>query len=150
MTAEEIAEIFPNLKNYQITSPADYHYNCIAWAAGDTKNWWQPSDSPYFFWLRDDKSDSLENCIQTFSILGYKEETDSSFEPEFEKVALYSDADGLPSHAARQKGDGFWTSKLGEAEDIEHDTPEALEGEAYGKVKIILKRPRTKVQNFLQ
>jgi hypothetical protein len=85
----------------------------------------------------------LENCIQTFSILGYKEETDSSFEPEFEKVALYSDADGLPSHAARQKGDGFWTSKLGEAEDIEHDTLEALEGEAYGKVKIILKRPRS-------
>jgi len=143
MTAEEIAEIFPNLKNYQITSPADYHYNCIAWAAGDTKNWWQPSDSPYFFWLRDDKSDSLENCIQTFSILGYKEETDSSFELEFEKVALYSDADGLPSHAARQKGDGFWTSKLGEAEDIEHDTLEAFEGEAYGKVKIILKRPRS-------
>ncbi len=51
MTAEEIAEIFPNLKNYQITSPKDYRYNCIAWAAGDTKNWWQPSDSPYFFWL---------------------------------------------------------------------------------------------------
>ena len=147
MTAEEIAEIFPNLKNYQITSPADYRYNCIAWAAGDTENWWQPSDSPYFFWLRDDKSDSLENCIQTFSILGYKEETDSSFEPEFEKVALYSDADGLPSHAARQKEKGLWTSKLGEAEDIEHDAPDALEGEAYGAVKIILKRPRAKSQN---
>ena len=72
MTAEEIAEIFPNLKNYQITSPADYRYNCVAWAAGDTKNWWQPSDSPYFFWLRDDKSDLLENCIKVFDILGYK------------------------------------------------------------------------------
>jgi len=149
MTAEEIAEIFPNLKNYQITSPADYRYNCIAWAAGDTKNWWQPSDSPYLFWLRDDKSDSLENCIEVFNILGFNDETDSASEPEFEKIALYIDADGLPSHAARQKENGFWTSKLGEAEEIEHDTPDALEGETYGKVKIILKRPRTKVQNLL-
>ena len=147
MTAEEIAEIFPNLKNYQIISPADYRYNCVAWAAGDTKNWWQPSDSPYFFWLRDDKSDSLENCIEVFKILGYKEETNISFESGFEKVALYTDADGLPAHAARQKENGFWTSKLGEAEDIEHDSPEALEGAAYGKVKIILKRPRAKVRN---
>jgi hypothetical protein len=143
MTADEIAEIFPNLKNYQITSPADYRYNCIAWAADDTKNWWQPSDAPYFFWLRDDRSDSLENFVKTFNILGYKEETDSALEPKFEKIALYTDADGLPSHATRQNENGLWTSKLGEAEDIEHDTPEALEGEAYGAVKIILKRPRT-------
>ncbi len=142
MTAEEIEAIFPNLKNYQITSPADYCYNCIAWAAGDTKNWWQPSASPYFFWLRQDTSESLENCVKTFHLLGYKEESDSAFEPEFEKVALYTDADGLPAHAARQKENGLWTSKLGEAEDIEHATPEALEGDAYGKVIIILKRPR--------
>ena len=147
MTAEEIAEIFPNLKNYQITSPADYRYNRIAWAAGDTKNWWQPSDSTYFFWLRDEKSDSLENYVKTFGILGYKEETDASFEAGFKKVALYTDADGLTSHAARQLENGLWTSKLGEAEDIEHDTPEALEGEAYGKVKIILKRPRKTVSD---
>lgn len=99
------------------------------------------------FWLSDDKSDSLENCIKTFNILGYKEKGDSSFESEFEKVALYIDADGLPSHAARQKENGVWTSKLGEAEDIEHNTPNELEGEAYGKVRIILKRPRTKGQN---
>ena len=94
--------------SYQITSPADYRYN----------------------------------CIEVFNIPGYKAETNSSLESVFEKIALYIDADGLPSHAARQKENGFWTSKLGEAEDIEHDTPDALEGETYGKVKIILKRPR--------
>lgn len=54
---------------------------------------------------------------------------------------------GEPTHAARQLPSGAWTSKLGEWEDIEHDTLEALEGsegrgEAYGRVALILKRER--------
>ena len=35
---------FPRLapQNHRITSPAGIEYNCVAWAAGDTENWWQP------------------------------------------------------------------------------------------------------------
>jgi hypothetical protein len=64
-----------------------------------------------------------------------------------EKVAIYVDCDGVPTHAARQLADGTWTSKLGEWEDIQHDTLEAMEdredlGLGYGKVGLLLRRQR--------
>jgi hypothetical protein len=64
-------------------------------------------------------------------------------EPEaaVEKVALYVGADGRVLHAARQLPDGAWTSKLGEAWDISHEL-RGLEGDNYGRVARILKRPR--------
>jgi hypothetical protein len=52
---------------------------------------------------------------------------------------LFADADGTPSHAARQLRDGTWTSKLGMSEDIQHAL-EDLTGEVYGSVVHILKR----------
>lgn len=66
-------------------------------------------------------------------------------EAGIEKIAIYVDANGVPTHAARQLADGTWTSKLGEWEDIQHKTLEAMEdsrglGLGYGKVKLILKR----------
>ncbi len=46
-------------------------------------------------------------------------------------------------HVARQLKEGMWTSKLGPDEDIEHNTLDALEGELYGAVTQVLKRPLT-------
>ncbi|MCI0364369.1 MAG: hypothetical protein L0219_10830 [Phycisphaerales bacterium] len=43
-------------------------------------------------------------------------------EPGLEKVALFADS-FYYTHAARQLPTGPWTSKLGKAEDIEHDSP---------------------------
>ena len=68
-----------------------------------------------------------------------------ALEPGVQKIALYVDEDGTPTHAARQLPSGEWTSKLGRAEDIRHKTLEALEGSAgqppgYGRAKLILKR----------
>lgn len=146
MSAKEIEQDFPNLKegvNFELTSIKDYRYNCIAWAGGDSKQWWEPSGWKTHFWLHNDLSYTLESYVKVFNILGYKEESDSSeLESDFEKVALFVDADGLPSHAARQKDNGLWMSKLGEDEDIEHNTLESLEGVWYGTLKLILKRPR--------
>jgi hypothetical protein len=51
------------------------------------------------------------------------------------------DAQGSPTHAARQLDNGRWTSKLGELEDIEHSLRD-LEGAAYGTVVQVMKRPR--------
>jgi hypothetical protein len=53
---------------------------------------------------------------------------------------LFVDARGVPTHAARLLPSGLWTSKLGEWEDIEHDL-HALEGDVYGTVALLLKRP---------
>ena len=145
MPEAELQELFPNLTpdNYTITSEIDYFYNCFAWAGGDNKNKWQPSTSSYYVWLTGSNSDSLENFIDNYGYIGYKEITDSrEYEPEFEKIAIYVDDSGLPQHAALQKDNGFWTSKIGNLEDIEHKTLESLECEDYGKVKVILKRPK--------
>lgn len=150
LTEEELFQIFPNLTkdNYRNTSDPDINYNCLAWACGDTHNWWQPSGEKFHFWIHTEFSYSIESHIKALKIVGYKELSDSSdFEPDFEKVALYVGNDGLPKHFARQKENGLWTSKLGEKQDIEHDTLEALECDDYGKVKIILKKPRKIINN---
>jgi hypothetical protein len=61
----------------------------------------------------------------------------------FEKVTVYVDPsdDDTPTHMARMLPNGMWTSKMGRGEDIEHDTPHAVEGKQYGKVKAFLRRP---------
>jgi hypothetical protein len=149
MTEAEIKELFPNLdlEGFAFTSSEDWFYNCFAWAAGDNKHIWQPSKSSFYVWFTRSNSESLENFIENYGYIGYKEITESpEFEPEFEKIAIYVDDGGQPSHAARQTNSGAWTSKLGRSEDIEHKTLECLEGEDYGKVKVILKRPRKEIQ----
>jgi hypothetical protein len=47
------------------------------------------------------------------------------------------------THAARQLDNGKWTSKLGQLEDIEHESLEALSGAVYGSVVQVLKKPTT-------
>ena len=59
------------------------------------------------------------------------------------KVALYADEWGGWTHAARQLADGWWTSKLGPAEDILHRTPSALVGVVYGEVREFMKRAKS-------
>ena len=29
--------------NHRTTSPSTNDYNCVAWAAGDSERWWQPT-----------------------------------------------------------------------------------------------------------
>jgi hypothetical protein len=46
---------------------------------------------------------------------------------------------GKPTHAARPLSSGRWVSKLGRAEDIEHEL-NALAGDLYGVVALVLQR----------
>jgi len=60
-----------------------------------------------------------------------------------EKVAIYVNNDGTPSHAARQLPSGDWVSKLGPNVDIEHTSPEAVGGDAghgYGRIALYMMR----------
>ena len=50
-------------------------------------------------------------------------------ETDFDKIAVFANDQGIPTHAARQLPSGRWSSKLGELEDIEHDLRD-LEGQA--------------------
>jgi len=133
---------FPRLTkdNHQITSPPTIVYNCVAWAIGDTEHWWQPG----IHWMPPDWPEDdfgLGALEQVFSALGYQNcGMDSTLDPGFEKVALYGSGTTY-THAAKQLSSGKWTSKIGKADDIEHDTPADVTGDLYGEVMEIMKRP---------
>lgn len=136
---DHIRQIFPALNqcHHAQTSNRDTRYNCIAWAAGDVSNWWEPS--PFTFWPNTVAREyTLSAYISAFRTLGYQRDADAA--EDGEKVALFVDAGGKPTHAARLKRNGFWTSKCGRLEDIEHEL-EGIEGDAYGTVAVILVRP---------
>ncbi len=84
----------------------------------------------------------MDAFIQAYSTLKYTPCENSELESGYEKVAIYTNENGVPTHATRQLPDGTWTSKLGKDVDIEHESLQVLEGSAYGKVKLFLKRPR--------
>lgn len=133
---------FPRLtdSNHRITSPATPDYNCVAWSAEDTAHWWQPG----IYWPvtipRDDCG--IGALEQAFAALGYVECISANLEAGFQKVALYGSS-LFYTHAARQLPTGKWTSKLGRAEDIEHDTPDDVAGGLYGEVVQFMQRQVT-------
>jgi hypothetical protein len=125
-----------------LTSPPDVSYNCIAWAAGDSSRWWWPGRRPFAYWPKEvPDTPELSSFVAMFESLGYQPCADGSLERSREKVAVFIDASGAPTHAARQLSSGHWTSKMGKVEDISHSIY-GLEGGAYGSVSCYLSRPR--------
>jgi hypothetical protein len=140
----KLEDLFPGLAaaGYRITSPRSTDYNCIAWAAGQTGTWWWPGpDLVKEYWPSGHPRELTLSAFQgVFAGLGYSICRVEDPESGVEKIALFADADGRPTHAARQLPNGLWTSKLGKAEDIEH-TLRAVEGDIYGSVVLIMQRP---------
>ncbi|MHB8571741.1 MAG: DUF7689 domain-containing protein [Candidatus Dormibacteria bacterium] len=138
----DIEAILPGLTTeaYDVTSEQDGDYNCIAWAAGRSDTWFWPWHNAPYFWPPNVPADnSLSSFVQMFSLFGYAPCTDGELEEQFEKVAIYALGDRV-THAARQLPGGRWASKLGPEWDIEHRTPAAVEGLAYGRVVVYLRR----------
>jgi hypothetical protein len=136
--------VFPGLARggYRITSLRDTDYNCIAWAVGDTHAWWWPGrDAEREYWPSGVPRERTRDAFEAaFASLGYTVCDGEGPEAGYEKIALFADGDGRPTHAARQLPSGRWTSKLGKLEDIEHGLRD-LEGAIYGAVVLITKRP---------
>lgn len=134
-----LEDSFPNLTSggYEITSDFSLDYNCIAWAAGDISRWWWPVAGDH--WPIGDTSATVAAFCRAFASIGYEEADNDSLEPGYEKVALFA-KEGRVTHAARQLTTGRWTSKLGSDVDIEHDL-RGIDGEVYGTVVTVLKRP---------
>lgn len=133
---------FPNLTpaNHRVIGPADYEFNCIAWACGNVRRWWQPG--PGFYWPVPSAPDDMtaENLVAALAAVGFVLCPDAVPESGFETIAVYADATGY-THAARLLPTGKWTSKLGEDVLIEHDSPEDVAGGVYGAVFQFMKRP---------
>lgn len=138
-----LEQYFPNLRHtsYRSTSPASPKCNCIAWVARDESLWWWPDAMGQGFWPPGvTRVETLRAFQEAFGTLGFSPCDNANVEPGFEKVAVYA-KESVPARAARQLPNGNWTSKLGPLEDIEHKTPDAVEGDAYGKVVLVLRRP---------
>ena len=124
-----------NPNSIEWTSRHTDSYNCIAWAMGEDYRWWWPVGSPIDknYWPAEAPKDvTVEAFDIAFSTKGYKTCRNGDFKEGVEKVALYIDEDGLPTHAARMLRDGVWASKLGPSIDIHH-THEALQSSSSGK-----------------
>lgn len=148
MTLESFREMrFPRLNReiYRVTSPATDVYNCMAWAAGDTTmSWWPAAD--YYWPEYAPLEETLASFQAVFEGMGYSECESDALEAGYEKTAVYVDEEGVPTHAARQLLTGTWTSKLGDWEDIEHESLIALENaplmnSLYGTVALVLRSP---------
>jgi hypothetical protein len=140
-----LEEAFPKLsgRSYAIKSERSKHYNCIAWAAGDMLQWWWPlaANIPEAFWPAGvAREETVAAFRLAFALIGYVECDSEELEPGFEKVAFFANPQGIPLHAARQRPNGNWTSKLGELEDIDHAVRD-LEGEVYGSMVLLMRRP---------
>lgn len=142
MSDPELEGDFPGLidSHYELKSPKDPAYNCVSFAVGDLKRYWDDVRVNGYYWPPGaPSSDTLDGWVEVFSVHGYRETDDATLESEYEKIAIYGKAD-TPEHVARQKASGVWASKLGPGKDIEHRTLAVLEGAQYGKVVKIMKR----------
>jgi len=136
---KQILALFPHLNslNHFVTSAADARYNCAAWAANDTKRWWDR----FQYWPPDaERTDSLAAAQGALASIGFVPCEDGKIEAGVEKIAIY-ESDGRWKHVARQLPDGHWTSKLGQAQDICHRTVGALFSDAYGRSVVFMRRP---------
>ena len=111
---------------FTVTSPASPVYNCIAWAAADATRWRWPDAFGLYYWPEQaPRAETLDAFVAVFGVLGYETCGDPHYEPAFEKVAIYADGRGRPTHASRQLENGHWTSKLGQEVDITRLAPES-------------------------
>lgn len=145
MSEREIEKLFPNLRRsgYSVTSPATIDYNCIAWAANKTEVWWWPDPLYEYYWPPEiPRAINIETFIRAFGLSGYTLCDNPEYENDLEKIAIYADSNGKPTHAAKQLDSGNWTSKLGSLEDIEHTSLDSIINPKYGSPVVYLKRPK--------
>lgn len=141
---QKIESLFPAIKgHYEIRSKKSTSYNCIAFAAGDNTRNWDGFPIGDDYWPNEAKyGHGIAALAGAFYAIGYRQCEDGDLEEGFERVALYGIDYDSYEHAARQRPDGRWESKMGKLENIIHLKPEHLEGAEYGKVIVFMNRKR--------
>lgn len=128
--------------NFKLTSPDTYQYNCIAYAMGMKDRWIDSSDLPWHWWPPVSKGRNGSDLVEAFKYFGFVAcGMDDSIEDDYDKVALYSNADGW-THAARVVGNGIYHSKFGASYDGTHSRGDVLQAH-YGDPFVIMKRRKT-------
>lgn len=138
-----IEHYFPDIVDwgYAVTSDITCTYNCIAWAAGDDSRYWWPTEDGSAYWPPEaPRSLTVDAFAAAYGLLGYVVCDGEDHEEGYEKIAIFAETSGEPTHAARQVDANDWTSKVGDLHDIRHPL-RALEGPEYGRVVLVMKRP---------
>lgn len=142
LSREERLERWPSLRDGSFVYMSDFtiNYNCAAWVVHETERridsygYWWPDDVPV--------AHTAESYAEVYrKHFGFENCEDGSFETGIEKIAIFSDANKLFTHAARQKENGIWTSKMGDCEDIDHGL-DVVAGGWYGQPVLFLKKIR--------
>ena len=144
-TPELIKKKWPNLNNdnARTTSEFSWFYNCLGFAVGDEENWWWPTKEEGIYWPKEFPFiNSTTNILKMLKEkFNYEKCESGELEEGYVKITIYGISESYsPKHYAIQTPNGKWKSKLGEKEDIEHDTLEALNGFFYGEPIAFAKR----------
>ena len=115
---ERIRRMFPG-DTVQITSAADFAYNCVAYAAGDLEHFWD--DRGGFWPPGTERGSTLGHLATALCLMGFEDcPIDEGVEDEYEKVALFAEENGDWLHACKQLTEGKWSSKWSYFEDFSH------------------------------
>jgi hypothetical protein len=140
---QRIPKLFPQFvegANFEFASPVDPNYNCLSWALSYNDKYLEDYKGAYWPW-KGVPDDTVDGWATVCELHGFFVCDGEHFEPGFEKIAIFEDAEGV-SHACRQDKNSLWKSKLGGwGPDIDHADLKILE-DGYGTVGRILKRPR--------
>lgn len=134
-TKKRAALHFPNLnfdQHFTFTSAKGDDYNCAAWAVEIIDEWIQFKDENGHLDV------SLKRYIDYYEKHGFVKCDNQDFEEGWIKIVIYADDKNEFTHVARQLPNGKWTSKLGDWEDIEHESPQVLAGKSYGKPTVVM------------
>jgi hypothetical protein len=137
----KLKSIFPSLTddNFRITSSDTNTYNCLAWVIDEDSYRVDPLSGRWGTGVV--RTPTIEALMEVYEEHGFEECTDDSIEKGYVKIAIYAEPmTGRITHAAKQCPDGSWTSKLGDLQDINHDTPEVLQGGGYGTVQRYMRK----------
>ena len=134
--------------DYEITSPATFEYNCIAWVIGESDRLWNSFATFAEYWPSHlPRDDGIDTFTLLFEDLGFERCDNDAIEDGYTKLALYGEQ-GRFRHVARQFPNGRWTSKLGLDVDIEHDLEDLIRRRSpassyrYGEIVGYMKRQR--------
>lgn len=133
------------------TSGRTRQYNCLAWAVGETTRRWEPDPYYIYYWPPSAPREmTIPAFVAAYGTVGFAPCPDGTLENGVEKIALFAslwrsfnrELIEIPTHAALQLPTGRWTSKIGDFEDIDHMTVDAVRGPLYGSVSRFLSRLR--------
>ena len=150
ITPDQLRVRFPKLTpgTFQPMSKATARYNCLGFAAGDDRHWWEAeANGSRFYWPQHIKRvTNIDTVSEIFTLEGFELTDNHEIEPDYEKIAIYASLDTFEfSHIARSDGK-VWKSKLGSGQDIYHNSLVVLEGDQadeYGIVERVLRRSIT-------